>query len=102
MLKRNLNHKILKHANDSEGRILLLDVEIQENIYTIGSVYAPTQDKPQNQLQFLDKLDSLLDTMDADNVLLGGDFNCLLDPSLDKNSQNPSPSTTTPYRNRIL
>lgn len=101
MVKRALPHKILKQAKDKEGRMLLLDVEVRDTVYTIGSLYAPTQDKPHNQISFMDELETLLDTMTSSNVLLGGDFNCLLNPALDKNSTNLSPPTASPYRDRI-
>lgn len=101
LVKRALKHKIVKQARDTKGRILLLDVEILDTVYTVGSVYAPTQDKPQDQLAFIDELESLLDTMASDKVLLGGDFNALLNPKLDKNSQSNSSAAAVPYRARI-
>lgn len=62
-----------------------MDVEVQDTIYTVGSLYAPTQDKPHEQISFMDNLESLLDSMTSHNILLGGDWNCLLNPTLDKN-----------------
>lgn len=102
LIKKALPHKILRQAKDTDGRILLLDVEIGDTTYTIGSVYAPTQDKPQLQASFLDELERLLDTMTSENLIIGGDLNCLLCPSLDKNSQNPVPISSSIFRGRIL
>lgn len=85
LVRRTLPHRIIKQTTDAEGRILLLDVEVQDTIYTVGSLYAPTQDKPHEQISFMDNLESLLDSMTSHNILLGGDWNCLLNPTLDKN-----------------
>lgn len=57
---RNFCPKIVKNFSDPNGRLALLDIDINNVIYTIGSIYAPTQDKPQEQMQFLDVLENAL------------------------------------------
>jgi len=49
------------------------------------NAYAPNKDK--DQVNFFNKLISILqnETLDSvDNIMLGGDLNCPLDPLLDK------------------
>lgn len=39
--------------------------------------------------------------MDASNLIVGGDFNYVMDPALDKNSSSPSQASSEPIRNKI-
>lgn len=54
LLARDLAFTLHASRSDGMGRLLCLDIELNEVIYTIASVYAPTQDKGQEQLTFLD------------------------------------------------
>lgn len=101
LLGRTFSPKLLSEKRDEQGRILVVDLEVDGEIYTIASLYAPTQDKPTQQLEFMDNLESILDTMTSENVILGGDFNCLLDPRLDRNSSSVLPNSSLTYRNRL-
>lgn len=86
---------------DPQGRVILLDIEIHGEQFTLGSIYAPTQDRPDEQMSFLDTLQEGLESMTNVNVLLAGDFNCVLDPNLDKNSSASTPPNTNSYRNGL-
>lgn len=102
VVKRALQAKVIKQVSDQEGRIILIDVETQGTTYTLGSLYAPNQDKPAEQLRFLDKLEEFLDQMDSGNIILGGDFNCFLSPNLGRNTQTPLQNNANRYRSQIL
>lgn len=84
---RDFHPSVTAEVSDLEGRFLLLDISDSSASYLVGSVYAPTQDKPREQSLFLDYLEEALDEMENPDILLGGDFNCILSPQLDKNSQ---------------
>ena len=76
-----INHKIV----DPEGRYIILKACIQDKVYVLINVYAPSKDK--DQVNFFNKLLSILqnENLDSvDNIILGGDLNCQLDPLLDK------------------
>ena len=77
----SINHKIV----DPEGRYIILKACIQDKVYVLIDVYAPNKDK--DQVNFFNKLLSILqnENLDSvDNIILGGDLNCQLDPLLDK------------------
>ena len=77
----SINHKIV----DPEGRYIILKACIQDKDYVLINVYAPNKDK--DQVNFFNNLLSILqnENLDSlDNIILGGDLNCPLDPLLDK------------------
>ena len=47
-LKQHLDIKIIDHQKDTEGRLLLLNIEINDNVYTLVNVYAPNIPKNRN------------------------------------------------------
>ena len=76
-----INHKIV----DPEGRYIILKACIQDKDYVLINVYAPNKDK--DQVNIFNNLLSILqnENLDSvDNIILGGDLNCPLDPLLDK------------------
>ena len=76
-----INHKIV----DLDGRYITLKACIQDKDYVLINVYAPNKDK--DQVNFFNNLLSILqnENLDSvDNIILGGDRNCSLDPLLDK------------------
>ena len=77
----SITHKIV----DPEGRYIILKACIQDKDYVLINVYAPNKDK--DQVNFFNNLLSILqnENLDSlDNIILGGDLNCPLDPLLDK------------------
>lgn len=78
-----------------------MDIEMNGETLTLGSIYAPTQDRSDEQMAFLDTLQAGLETMANVTVLQMGDFNCIIDPSLDKNSSSMAPTSTNAYRNGL-
>lgn len=89
LMDRNLQFKLVHSAQDQEGRIICIDAEIRGVVFTIASIYAPTQDKGKDQLDFLHLIDTTLSDMKGVNILLAGDFNHCLCPLLDRNSSKP-------------
>jgi exonuclease III len=85
LLHRKLEYKLLRVSKDNKGRILILDLEIKDGIVlTIGNIYAPTRDKEGEQLETMKELHRLIEKHENSNIILGGDFNCYLDPKLDR------------------
>ena len=67
------------------GHFITLKVQINDKVYVVVNIYAPNKDK--DLIQFFRKLHGLLQTKNLDseeNIVLGGDFNCPLNPGLDK------------------
>lgn len=82
LVSRNLKCKITNPLSDKEGRYMFGDFQVGEAIYTIASIYAPTQDKRAEQISFLEELDEQLRNTNATNIILGGDLNYCLSPTL--------------------
>ena len=76
--------KINETKTDDNGRLLLLDVIIDDQNIILLNVYAPTKDRPDQQMLFLDKMKKFIDDFLDRNILIGGDLNTYLDPKIDK------------------
>ena len=62
----------------------MIECKIESQCFIIVNVYAPTKDKPLEQLLFLKNLQNLLDTYSGNAIIIGGDFNTYLNVSIDK------------------
>ncbi len=51
--EKNVNFEICGKKSDSFGRLLILKIKIDENVYVLCNVYAPTQDHKRDQINFL-------------------------------------------------
>ena len=71
-------HKIVK--DDNNGTYLLLDISIFNERYTIANLYGPSnKDSP----DFFEHLFNEIETLGNEKVITGGDWNVVLDPSVD-------------------
>ena len=75
---------------DEDGRYIIFKGEIQGAKFLLGNVYFPIRDKVQLQVDFLNKLNkSICEVFDKDYpVILGGDFNTLMDGGMDYEGPN--------------
>ena len=80
LLSPNLKTKIQKFDTDLDGRCLSIDLLINENPYRLINIYAPNNEK--DRKQFFNDLSKYL--VCNRNLILGGDFNCILNPKYDK------------------
>ncbi len=76
---------ILKSLVDPNGRYVFVDIKVCDKIYTCVNIYAPNDDCP----QFFVQIDNILDQFHGENIIYGGDFNCVLNLSLDKKGGRP-------------
>ena len=85
LFKSKLDIVILQELFDSKGRLLVLNVKIKDKSYRLVNVYGPNKDA--QAVRFYQTLSLNLRQMELDgddNVIIGGDFNCPLDPTMDK------------------
>ena len=84
LFKPGLDVDILNSQHDEEGRMLLLEAKIQGTLFKLINIYSPNLER--NQIPFFNKLKERMSsfTDDADNILLGGDFNVIMDTNLDR------------------
>jgi exonuclease III len=72
------------HYRDLEGRILINELKIKDNIYYLINIYAPSTNSELDKTNFLIKLQNQLTPLKDSNLILGGDWNLVLDPTIDK------------------
>ena len=87
----SLEFNITKEFTDQNGRYIVLQVNIQENPYVLINYYAPNLETQQvSVLDELTKVLSNLELKENTNLILGGDFNIILNLKLDADGRNPT------------
>ncbi|KAL9979618.1 hypothetical protein ACROYT_G017301 [Oculina patagonica] len=84
LIKNNLEFQIKSMRQDKEGRFIFLEALVQDQKFLLVNIYAPN--KTSEQTHFFDKIKEELDNIDIDDdcrIIIGGDFNVILDPNLD-------------------
>lgn len=76
-----------KVITDSSGRFVIVIGQIYNVSIVLANVYAPNWDDK----SFFKRFFSTLPDLSSHYLILGGDFNCCLDPQLDCSSSNFSP-----------
>ena len=82
--RESLSFQIENEIKDKNGRILILQVNIQGSHYILINIYNANSE--QQQLTVLNQLDEFLDTIEINRdtqILLGGDLNFIHDLLLD-------------------
>ena len=91
LFKNNFEHKVHNVFRDPEGRFLLLDLEVLKKRLTLANIYGPSSgDSP----DFFKTLATKLEQFGNENMILGGDWNVVLDRNLD--SRNYASTTNRP------
>ena len=85
----NDNIKVEKFHLDTEGRLIYIDINYNNVQFRIVNIYAPNNDD--DRIEFFDDLYPIL--LCNKHLILGGDFNCVLNTQLDKIGGNPSLGT---------
>jgi len=85
LIHANFDYILQRSQHDSHGRILSIEICTDETTINLVNIYAPRTDSERRQ--FFQTFDSYLST-NHDNIL-GGDFNTISDPRLDKLGGNP-------------
>ena len=101
LISSNLEFEVLKSESDTDGRYVIIDVKINDKIYTIGNMYAPTRNFEQHQCETFLYFQNSLENFTKENIILGGDFNVYLNPRLDKLDNMPNTNDNPDYRNSI-
>ena len=78
----NTKIDILQTSEPIPGRILHVNARINDTTINIINVYAHTNAKERSHC--FAKLHTLLSSLNEDPIILGGDFNCTLNPELDR------------------
>lgn len=92
LFHRNTYFGIQKEIKDPQGRYIGVVGTIEGIEMTIMNLYAPNEDDP----TFFTDMASILAKESKGIIVLGGDFNCVLDPKQDK----LPPDYTTPSKKK--
>ena len=85
LFNNNFKFDILKTFSDSSGRDIICDIKTDEKLFTLANIYAPNEDCPTFFKQFFDHLHDFA----CEEIILGGDFNLVLDVKEDKKGGLP-------------
>uniref|UniRef100_A0A8C6T476 exodeoxyribonuclease III n=1 Tax=Neogobius melanostomus TaxID=47308 RepID=A0A8C6T476_9GOBI len=86
LIHKKLDIKILQSNQDPEGRMLVVKLDHLGSQITLINIYAPNADDP----QFYKNV--LLESVQTDaHCIIGGDFNLILNPSIDKSNNGQIP-----------
>ena len=75
LFNNNFDFQIVRQFSDPEGRFVLCDIKIDNKILTLLNIYAPNEDKP----VFFENIYNNLVSFECEEIILGGDFNLVLD-----------------------
>ena len=86
LIKPNANISILNKFEDGEGRIQFLELEVNNFNILVGNIYCPNRDETET----MTTVNEWIGQNSGCPVILGGDFNTVLSPTIDRLSQNTS------------
>ena len=80
VLNNNFEYKIHNKTIDEDGRFIILDIELPDVArFLLINLYAPNNDTP----TFFRNITDLIEKSNIRNIIMTGDWNLVLDPSLD-------------------
>ena len=88
ILIKNKNVNIIETHQETQGRILNVIIKLNNQKYQIVNIYAPT--KPQQRPSFYSNIKNYLQPDTP--LILGGDFNMVLDSCMNREGGTPSPT----------
>ena len=84
VIPNEISHDIKNVFNDEEGRIIAIECNIANEAMLLINCYFPTKDKQSEQIATLNQLRDIITPFADKTIILGGDFNLVLDETLDK------------------
>lgn len=85
LIRKNVPFELANCIEDSNGRFVIISGRLCGLPVVMACVYAPTWDDD----KFMSTFFSCLPKVDDHYLIIGGDFNLIQDPSLDRSSSNP-------------
>ena len=89
LIKNSLEFELKSVRQDSQGRFVLVEASVQDQKFIFLNIYAPN--KTNEQTIFFDRIKDELDNTCIDDdcrIIIGGDFNVILDPEFDGQGGN--------------
>ena len=79
LIKHSVQYELLKVKHSDCGNFIMIVCKIGTRTYLFVNVYGPNDDDP----NFYRKLTEMIDTFQTDYMIIGGDFNFVVDPHVD-------------------
>lgn len=99
LIRKTIPFVFKSMVTDPGGRFILVTGTINSIPLTLLNIYAPNFDCP----DFFCKVFRLAAEHHNHNIIIGGDFNCFLDPQLDRSSTTTAPSLkSVPVLNNLI
>lgn len=98
LVRKNVSHKINKQLSDQDGRMLILDIEINNESLVLINVYAPNDDKP----EFFTEVMRMAETCNSTEYILSGNLNVALNAQLDRTNSSLNKTKMVDAINRIM
>ena len=80
LIHKRAKIRILSHEEDLDGRVIYLKADLDGIEVLLVNLYAPNNDDPEFFINIANKIDEY----ESDNIIIGGDFNLVLDLQQDK------------------
>ena len=81
LINPKVPYKLVDIDSDQEGRNITLILEIENKKYLFSNIYAPNTDDTQFFINTIERIEKF---EDYDEIFIGGDFNLVMDPSVDR------------------
>ena len=81
LIRPTLKAENVNVTSDNIGRLLIVNLTLQDEDFCLVNIYAPNEQNP--QVNFYHQLTDKLRPYSSVNLILGGDFNCPLE-NIDK------------------
>ena len=75
LLPLNYTFNIINTTTSSDGRKIVMNIELDGTEYCLMNVYAPTQDMEKDQLLFINDLVNNIESNLENKLIIGSDFN---------------------------
>ncbi|MES9884827.1 MAG: reverse transcriptase domain-containing protein, partial [Sedimenticola sp.] len=95
LISPDLTYTITDYSEIVVGRLQALTININDNDYIIMNVYGPNNDN----ISLYEKMEDYINEHEGENLIIGGDFNTVLDPDIDK--KNGQQGTHRQTRNKL-
>ncbi len=83
-IKNDIAFSVSNIVRDQQGRYVIIDLELEGCKFTLANIYGPNIDDPEF---FSDMITDV--ALQNDYIVIGGDFNFVMDVELDKKGGNP-------------
>ena len=85
LFNNNFSFHVLKTISDPKGRFIIVDIKTESKTLTLANILAPNNDDP----FFFKNVFKHLLAFECKEIILGGDFNLVLDLQKDKKGGSP-------------